>query len=235
MAVILENQEVGAQCHLVTLRGVTAGHAGQFVMVRIPGTLDPLLGRPITLFDVEGDVTRLLMRSVGRVTAMIKEMQALRELEVEGPYGNGFPLLDSDITLIGGGIGIAPLYLLAKEHRALYPHRRIRIYLGFKEAVILEKPYAAVADEVRVKIGGAITDDIDYSVDDIFYACGPTNMMRVIAQCAKERERKAFVSLENRMACGAGACLGCTQKTASGNKRACKDGPVFPAEEVFYE
>ena len=157
------------------------------------------------------------------------------EIEVTGPFGNGFPLEDADIVLIGGGVGVAPLYYLAKAHRAAYPDRKITVHLGFREKAMLTEEYSAVCDELILNIGGFVTDDVDYTMDATYYACGPTPMMNAAAVKAREANAKLYVSLENRMACGAGACLCCTCKTKSGNKRACKDGPVFPAEEVFYE
>ncbi|MBQ3108137.1 MAG: dihydroorotate dehydrogenase electron transfer subunit [Clostridia bacterium] len=235
MAKIVDNVKLEGGFSLMTLDGVTMGRPGQFVMVRPGKGLDPLLGRPISLYNADEEHTYLLYQKVGRGTEMLQELREGDEIEVTGPFGNGFPLEDADIVLIGGGVGVAPLYYLAKAHRAAYPDRKITVHLGFREKAMLTEEYSAVCDELILNIGGFVTDDVDYTMDATYYACGPTPMMNAAAVKAREANAKLYVSLENRMACGAGACLCCTCKTKSGNKRACKDGPVFPAEEVFYE
>ena len=235
MAKIVDNVKLEGGFSLMTLEGVTMGKPGQFVMVRPGKGLDPLLGRPISLYNADEEHTCLLYQKVGRGTEMLQELREGDEIEVTGPFGNGFPLEDADIVLIGGGVGVAPLYYLAKAHRAAYPDRKITVHLGFREKAMLTEEYSAVCDELILNIGGFVTDDVDYTMDATYYACGPTPMMNAAAVKAREANAKLYVSLENRMACGAGACLCCTCKTKSGNKRACKDGPVFPAEEVFYE
>ena len=235
MARILENKKLQGGFSLMTLAGVKQGKPGQFVMVRPGKGLDPFLGRPISLFDADRERTYLLYQTLGRGTALMENLLVGEQIEVTGPFGNGFPLVDSDIVLIGGGVGVAPLYYLAKAHRAVYPQRRITIHLGFREQAMLTAEYGDVCDELILNIGGFVTEDVDYTQDAVYYACGPTPMMNAAAVKAKEAGAKLYVSLENRMACGVGACLCCTCKTNGGNKRACKDGPVFRAEEVFYE
>ena len=235
MAKIVDNKKLEGGFSLMTLSGVKQGRPGQFVMVRATKGLDPLLGRPISLYNADEEHTYLLYQKVGRGTEMLQELRAGDEVEVTGPFGNGFPLEDADIVLIGGGVGVAPLYYLAKAHKAAFPERKITVHLGFREKAMLTEEYSAVCDELILNIGGFVTDDVDYTKDATYYACGPTPMMNAAAVKAREANAKLYVSLENRMACGAGACLCCTCKTKSGNKRACKDGPVFLAEEVFYE
>lgn len=235
MAKIVDNKKLEGGFSLMTLSGVKQGKPGQFVMIRATKGLDPLLGRPISLYNADEEHTYLLYQKVGRGTEMLQELRAGDEVEVTGPFGNGFPLEDADIVLIGGGVGVAPLYYLAKAHKAAFPERKITVHLGFREKAMLTEEYSAVCDELILNIGGFVTDDVDYTKDATYYACGPTPMMNAAAVKAREANAKLYVSLENRMACGAGACLCCTCKTKSGNKRACKDGPVFLAEEVFYE
>lgn len=235
MAKIVDNKKLEGGFSLMTLEGVKQGKPGQFVMVRATKGLDPLLGRPISLYNADEEHTYLLYQKVGRGTEMLQELRAGDEVEVTGPFGNGFPLEDADLVLIGGGVGVAPLYYLAKAHKAAFPERKITVHLGFREKAMLTEEYGEVCDELILNIGGFVTDDVDYTQDATYYACGPTPMMNAAAVKAREASAKLYVSLENRMACGAGACLCCTCKTKSGNKRACKDGPVFLAEEVFYE
>lgn len=236
MAVILENKPVLSGFSLLTLPFPRECAPGQFVMLRVPGGYDPFLPRPISVYDwAEGKLT-LLYQAVGRGTTAMAALLPGQEIEVTGPLGHGFPLLDADYVLIGGGVGIAPLYYLAKAHRRLYPARKRTIHLGFRETPLLEEEYRAAAEELQINIGGFVTDDVDFTREDAVYcACGPTPMMAAAAKLAKAAGAALYVSLEERMACGVGACLGCSIPTTAGNRRVCKDGPVFPAEEVFFD
>jgi len=234
MAKIVDNKKLEGGFSLMTLEGVTMGKPGQFVMVRPGKGLDPLLGRPISLYNADEEHTYLLYQKVGRGTEMLQELREGDEIEVTGPFGNGFPLEDADIVLIGGGVGVAPLYYLAKAHRAAYPDRKITVHLGFREKAMLTEEYSAVCDELILNIGGFVTDDVDYTMDATYYACGPTPMMAAGAKKAEATGAKFYVSLEERMAGGVGACLGCTVKTVHGNRRVCKDGPVFLSSEVLF-
>lgn len=235
MAVILENRRVEEGWYVLSLRGVQKGAPGQFLMLRVPGVLDPLLGRPISIFDVDLESTKLLVQVIGRGTKLFSTLMPGQQIDVTGPHGNGFPLPENDAVLIGGGVGIAPMYLLAKELRLRNPDRRITIQLGFRERPVLEETFASVADEIIVNVGGYVTDDVDFSQNATYFACGPTPMMEAAAKMARRTGVRLYVSLEKRMACGVGACYACTCETKSGNRRACKDGPVFEAKEVFYE
>ncbi|MEL7610424.1 MAG: dihydroorotate dehydrogenase electron transfer subunit [Bacillota bacterium] len=237
MAVILENRRVEEGWYELSLSGVPGGAPGQFLMLRAPGVLDPLLGRPISIFDFDAreGATKLLYQVVGHGTQLFSTLKPDQEIDVTGPHGNGFPLPENDAVLIGGGVGIAPMYLLAKELREREPQRRITIHLGFRERPVLEETFAEIADEIIVNVGGYVTDGVDFSQSATYFACGPTPMMEAAARLARRTGARLYVSLEKRMACGVGACYACTCATRSGNKRACKDGPVFPAQEVFYE
>jgi dihydroorotate dehydrogenase electron transfer subunit len=149
--------------------------------------------------------------------------------------------------MVGGGAGIAPLYLGAKQYKAA--GCTVDLYLGFSGAAFLTDAYQDCADRVTVKVGGFITDAIDPAGSgadtpyDALFTCGPEIMMRVLWEKCKACGvgGKLFVSLEAHMACGVGACYGCSRKTARGtslhvavgNKKVCKVGPVFPAQEVF--
>lgn len=232
MAVIVENVPLARDIYRMKLSGAPGGAAGQFVMLRVPGVLDPFLGRPVSLFDSEGDETSLVYQTVGRATALFSGLKSGQEIEARGPYGNGFPLVAGDAVLIGGGIGSAPLHLLSRALRAKEPARRIAVYLGFREEAYLENAFASYADEVRLNIGGFVTQDVDFASGAAYYACGPAPMLRAAARAADAAGARLYVSLEKRMACGAGACLGCSIKTPAGNRRVCKDGPVFDYREV---
>lgn len=235
-AAILENGLAEGGFYLMRLPFPTPCLPGQFVMLRLAGQLDPLLGRPISVFDWENRVVSLLYQPVGKGTKLLTQLRQGQGVFIQGPMGNGFPIAPGDATLIGGGVGIAPLYLLAKALKKQEPGRHIRIHLGFRERPALQTNYEAVCDELVLNIGGFVTDDVDFQpIGRTYYACGPTPMMRTAASRAKAKNATLYVSLEERMACGVGACLGCTCKTGGGNQRICKDGPVFLSGEVFLD
>lgn len=216
----------------------TQGSCGQFYMLHPNGlgTSDPLLGRPISIHDCINGNCSFLYRIAGKGTKLMEKLRPGDEIGAYGPYGNGFEPVDCDMGLIGGGIGIAPLYFLARTHRKLYPGRRIEAYLGFVEKPYMVQYFRAVADTVKVNVGGYITADVPFSKGNhiMYYACGPMPMMKAAKEAAERTDSALYVSLEEHMACGVGACLGCTCKTVKGNKRVCTDGPVFPASEVNF-
>ena len=218
----------------MTVRGLAAGHAGQFFMLRVPGALDPLLGRPISIcsYDTVTKETTFVYQTVGRGTAQFARLLPGQEIDTQGPYGNGFSLKPGRAVIIGGGIGTAPMLQLAKELRASEPVRKIEVYLGFREEAYLEKEFQRYASSVTRNIGGFVTADVDFTLDATYYACGPAPMLRAAAKAADEAQATLYVSLEKHMACGVGACLGCTCDTTGGRKRVCKDGPVFDYREV---
>lgn len=235
MAVIVENAQIASGIFRMRVIGAPLGRAGQFYMLRKPDALDPFLGRPISIFEANANSgeTTFVYHTLGRGTAMFSAMLPGQMIDAQGPYGNGFPLMDGRAVVIGGGIGIAPLYQLVKELRLKEPSRQIDVFLGFKEYAYLCEEFEKVADSVTVNVGGFVTQDADFSLPATYYACGPAPMMRAAARAARDAGAKLYVSLEKHMACGVGACLGCTCKTSGGNKRVCKDGPVFFFEEVF--
>jgi len=152
---------------------------------------------------------------------------------MEGPYGNGFPKVQGKIALVGGGAGIAPLYFASKILRSINTENIVDIYLGFSDTAILYEEYKNAADKLHVNVGGFIIDDIDPNEYDYVLTCGPKIMMQKLYEKCKGTKAKVYVSMENRMGCGIGACLVCSCKTINGNKKVCKDGPVFLGAEVF--
>lgn len=235
MAVVLENRKIIDDVFLIKLKGLT-GASGQFYMLKPnPGSNDPLLGRPISIFDADDLGLSFLYKAVGRGTRMLSQKRPDDQVEATGPLGSGFTHFDEDAVLIGGGMGIAPLFLLARERRLMFPSRSTKIYLGFSGDPFLGREFGAIADSVLVNMGGYITDDVSFEPNALYYACGPEPMLKAAAVMARTADSRLYISLESRMACGAGACLGCSIKTRIGNKRVCKDGPVFDAREVYYE
>ncbi len=238
MAVVTENREIARGIYSIRLSDAPTGLPGQFVMLRLG--LDPFLNRPISICDCEPEERSLTLtyQVVGRGTQKLASYQIGQTLDVFGPYGNGFPLERGAATLIGGGIGTAPLLLLARVLRANDPERQIRIHLGFREEAFLEWEFRRYTDDLQINIGGLVTGDVDFtgaagSTGGVYYACGPALMLEAAAQKAAQYDATLYVSLEAHMACGVGACLGCRIAGALGNRSVCKDGPVFPYQEVF--
>ena len=236
MAEIIKNEPIASGIYRMTVSGAPLGRAGQFFMLRVPGALDPLLGRPISICEIDANAgtTTFVYQTVGRGTAQFAKLLPGQQIEAQGPYGNGFPLKSGRAVLIGGGIGTAPMLQLAKELRASDPARKIDVYFGFREEAYLENEFPQYADSVTLNIGGYVVNDVDFALDATYYACGPAPMLRAAAEAAAAANANLFVSLEKHMACGVGACLGCTCQTEHGRKRVCKDGPVFDYREVLH-
>ena len=234
MAEILQNEQVSDDFYLMKVKKENQAAMGQFYMLRAWNEY-PVLSRPISVFDADPETVSFLYKVVGKGTEIFTKLKAGDEITLDGPHGNGFPEVKGKIALVGGGVGIAPLYLTAKTLKKLDPDTKVDIYLGFSGQPILTDRYEAVADQVKVNVGGFVTDDIDPREYDFILTCGPEIMMKVLYRKCRDLKAKApvYVSMENRMACGIGACLVCTCKTSKGNRRACKEGPVMLGNEVF--
>lgn len=240
MAVIVENVPVARDIYRMKLSGAPGGAAGQFVMLRVPGALDPFLGRPISLFDSEGDETSLLYQAAGRGTALFAGLKSGQEIEARGPYGNGFPLVAGDAVLIGGGIGCAPLQYLADELAAAGAH--VTAALGFRDfraaravgAFTIERLSVATEDGSVGRAGTVLhlLAALDVAPGTTVYACGPTPMIAAVQRWTFHEGLRGYVSLEAHMACGTGSCHGCVVDTARGKLRVCSEGPVFRLDEV---
>ncbi len=203
-----------------------------------------LLPRPISICEIDREkgTIRLVYRTAGKGTTEFAQLEAADTIEVMGPLGNGFTLEGKKAILIGGGIGIPPMLELAKQLNC-----EKQIVLGYRDITFLDqeflpygKVYIATEDGSRGTKGNVLDAIREQQLEaDILFACGPTPMLRGIKAFAMEKGITAQLSLEERMACGIGACLGCVCKTAETdhhsnvkNKRICKDGPVFYAQEV---
>ena len=230
MATVISNEAVSKDFYLLKVAGQFNGRMGQFCMLRAWGEY-PVLSRPISIFDCDEESISFLFKVVGQGTELLAQLKAGDTIDVQGPYGNGFPAVSGKVALVGGGIGVAPLYLTAKKMKE--QGNAVDLYLGFTDEALLQEQYEAVCDQLTVNVGGYITDDINPEEYDYIMTCGPHIMMKILAQKVKGTKAQLYVSMENRMGCGVGACLVCTCKTSGGNKKVCKDGPVFKAEEVF--
>ena len=236
---ITENTRIAPQIFRMRLAGdVSAFTApGQFLNIRIDGLY---LRRPISLCDLtEGELT-IIYKTVGEGTQRLSKMKDGEKLDVLTGLGNGYDLSTAGDKplLIGGGVGVPPLYYLAKQLRkeGKTPH----VILGFntKEEIFYETEFKALGCGVTVTTAdgsygekGFATDALpaDYSY---VYTCGPEPMLRAVYRASKTSGQYSF---EERMGCGFGACMGCTCKTVTGYKRICKDGPVLRKEEILWE
>lgn len=223
-------------------------HAGQFVHIRVPGHT---LRRPISICEVDRDrgTLRLVFETKGSGTEALSQLAVGGLMDVMGPLGNGFTLLEptANAIVVGGGIGTPPMLETAKHYA-----ENATAILGFRDAahVILDEEFDACGCDVRLATDdgsrghkGFVTDLLRTRLQeggaDILYACGPKPMLKAVAAVAKEFGVRCQVSMEERMGCGVGACLVCACEIARKNgdttyKHVCKDGPVFEAEEVVF-
>lgn len=236
---VLSNRALGDNFYLLETACPSGEppRAGQFYMLRAWGTY-PVLSRPLSVFDAPENRLVFLYKLLGEGTRLFSRLREGDPLTLQGPLGHGFPELGGNVALVGGGGGMAPLYLGAKQLKAAGAGRggcRVELFLGFSGIPFLTGEFEAAADRLTVKTGGFITDEVDPGRYDHILACGPEAMMEALfAKCeAAGAGDRLHVSLESRMACGTGACFVCSRKTRGGNKKVCKDGPVFPAREVF--
>ena len=225
---VIKNQHLNDDMYIMKVQGKFEGKMGQFYMLRAWDTF-PLLSRPISICDIDEEEITFLYKVFGEGTKIISKLQAGDEIKLEGPYGNGFEKVEGKVALVGGGIGIAPLYLVAKNIE------NCDAYLGFRNESVMEKEFKQVCNDVKVATNNKfVTDMINIEDYDYILTCGPTPMMKKLVEMTKDTNTKIMVSLENHMACGVGACLVCTCNTQSGNKKTCKDGPVFWGEDVIF-
>lgn len=236
---IAENIPLTETVRRMKLVGDTADitACGQFVNIRLDGLF---LRRPLSVCDRDGNVLTLIYKIVGKGTRQLSLMQPGEKLDVLTGLGNGYDLSlsGSHPVLLGGGVGVPPLYLLARE--LLTQGKQVSVVLGFNTAaeVFYEEEFRALGCQVTVTtadgsrgIRGFVTDAYpeEYTY---FYTCGPEPMLKAVWLTAKTQGQMSF---EERMGCGFGACMGCSCKTIAGYKRICKDGPVMKKEEILWE
>lgn len=253
MCSIISQKEIAESIYELTIKGKLAEEIkspGQFVHIKISDGLDPLLRRPISIYsyDKGNQLLTLIYRKEGKGTSMLAEKEPGMEIDVLGPLGNGFPVEETcegeTALLVGGGIGVPPLYELSKQLTA----KGIKVVhiLGFQtaSAVFCESEFVENGETYIATVDGThgmkgfVTDVItERSIQfDCMYACGPTSMLKALEQ--RFSDKKVYLSLEERMACAVGACFACVHKTPEGKegrtyKKVCSDGPVFRAGEVI--
>ena len=234
---ILSNEKIAKDVYKMVLEGDTQyiTGPGQFVNIKIS---DKYLRRPISVCDCDDSTITIIYKVVGAGTEEMSQMQAEESLDVLTGLGNGYDISKSKKPmLIGGGVGVPPMYMLAKK--LIEAGQKVTVILGFntKDEIFFEQEfkdlgadvYVATADGsygVKGFVTDAFVDDYDY-----FYTCGPLPMFKAVYE---KTTTSGQFSFEERMGCGFGACMGCSCKTKYGNKRICKDGPVLVKEEIIW-
>ncbi|MFH1489421.1 MAG: dihydroorotate dehydrogenase electron transfer subunit [Pseudomonadota bacterium] len=254
-AKIVFNREVNPETFLMGLKSAAIAREarpGQFVMVRVGSGMDPLLRRPFSVFGIEGDIFLILYRVVGRGTAVMADCREGERLSVLGPLGRGFEMPDAGFNalLVGGGMGVAPLFFLARKLG------KGKFMMGFGTSREVIRPDLKGALQVDVSIAtddgteghpGFVTDLLEDALgktprekaDLQIFACGPMAMLKKVAAKAMHHDIPCQASLEASMACGLGACQGCAVPASPREKKAyfhvCQDGPVFPADRLDWD
>ena len=238
---IKSNEQIAKNVYRMQLGGDTTGILpGQFVNIRVQGQF---LRRPISVCNIEQPLNNvepcltIIYKVVGVGTEAMSHLPVGTQLDVLTVLGNGYDLSKAgdEPLLVGGGVGVPPMYMLARQLREM--GKAVRVILGFntKDEVFYEEEFCALGCDVTVTtvdgshgVKGFVTNALD-GKQSYFYTCGPLPMIKALIQAAGTHGE---VSMEERMGCGFGACMGCTIQTTKGPKRVCKEGPVFPAEEL---
>jgi len=252
MCTVVSQTELAHSIYELTLKGELVqqmNEPGQFVHLKVSNSVDPLLRRPISIarIDKKSSEFTMIYRKEGRGTSLLAEKQTGDEVDVLGPLGSGFPLEETakgeTALLVGGGIGVPPLYELSRQ----LTDKGVTVIhvLGFqsKEAVFYEHEFSLLGETYIATVDGSygtkgfVTDVIAEKefVFTTLYSCGPTPMLKALE--TNFTDKKVFLSLEERMGCGIGACFACvchTKNDKDGHtyKKVCSDGPVFRAGEV---
>ncbi len=212
--------------------------SGQFVNIKLDGLF---LRRPISICDYDDETFTIIYKVVGKGTEAMAEMTPGTKLDILTGLGNGYDLslVGEKTVLMGGGIGVPPMYNLAKK--LIAAGKKIQVILGFNTAseVFYEEEFKALGCSVTVTtvdgsygVKGFITTPLEQMDYDYFCTCGPEPMLKAVYKATKTSGQMSF---EERMGCGFGACMGCSCKTITGYKRICKEGPVMKKEEILWE
>lgn len=250
-AKVIENLPLNRKNHLLTiepLQPTIEPTPGQFYMIETCNSLDPLLKRPFSYVRKTSRTIQFIFTVKGKGTARMKALKQGDEMQVIGPLGTGYPNPGKGCTplLIAGGIGIASLFPLSERLTSktcfIYGARCKNDLLMLNELERSGAHLIACTDDCSLGREGTVTDILTEFLASpssrgttyTIYACGPKPMLSAVAEIARSNQVKGFASLEENMACGFGACLGCAVQTVKGYKRVCKEGPVFPLEEIVW-
>lgn len=229
---ILNKEILTDEVFTLTFEGDFEGKPGQFYMLKVNEFQDPLLGRPISISDIDGNKIVFLIQIMGRGTKYLSNLRVGDKVGLLGPLGNGFNLTEGKTALLAGTAGIAPMLYLAKNLNTkpdLYVGYRSGEYYTDKFKDYVENIYIATEDG-SVGHKGYALDILDAEKYDKIYACGPMPMINALVK--KYPNANIEVSLEARMGCGVGACLSCNCKTKDGHIRICKEGPIIDGRDL---
>lgn len=249
---IVQHSEIARNIYELKVTGSITSEIqepGQFVHLRVTDGTDPLLRRPISICNVDVDTQMLTMiyRAEGKGTTLLAQKDAGQKIDVLGPLGHGFPINHiqegQEVLLVGGGIGVPPLYYLSKQLKSR--GARVTHVFGFqtKDVVFYEEAFQKLGPTYIATVDGThghqgfVTDVIkaeQLETFDTLYSCGPLPMLKALQTAYRDRD--VYISLEERMGCGIGACFACVCHTPEGEtsyKKVCSDGPVFKAGEVI--
>ncbi len=232
---IIKNEKIVDGIYKLTIEGEFEGKPGQFYMLKGCGN-DKLLPRPISIHDINEGSISFLYAACGEGTKEFVSLDKGDTLQIMGPLGNCFEeSYGKKIAIVTGGIGIAPINYLTKNLNA----SQIHVYAGFRDCLYglteIEKQVEGLiisTEDGSVGNKGYVTEGFDPEKYDTVLCCGPEIMMNKVIKMCLESNVEVFASMEKRMACGVGACLVCTCKTKEGNKRTCKDGPIFNGKDL---
>lgn len=234
-APVIANDQVAPDTFLLKVQGAFPAKPGQFYMLRAWG-INPPLSRPMSVFDRTDKLLSFLYVKQGQGTHLLARLLPGDKLVLFGPLGNGWTRQGNQIALVGGGSGIAPLFYAAKVFG------KVDVYLGFHAKPFLLRTFEQVAEQLYVSSEsgengqkGLINNVFQPHGYDTCYACGPCAMLEALRHPCQNAGVPLFVSLEERMACGIGACLGCMVRTTQGLRRVCRDGPIFRAKDVIWD
>ena len=246
---VKENIALNANHNLLTLNmpeGVPEPLPGQFYMLEVNRGSDPLLKRAFSLFKRTSEGFQVMYRIKGRGTSLLREMKTEDVLEVLGPLGTPYPppAVDQVPLVVAGGIGIASVFPFLQAHKGrafvFYGARTGDEILMLDELRVMSREVYISTDDGSMGTKGNIVDLLNNYLEAgspdiqrcVMYVCGPQLMLKAVSEVAASRGIATYISMEEHMACGLGACLGCVVKTRTGYKRVCKEGPVFNSEEI---
>ena len=237
---IIDNKALTASVYQMRLSGDTSAitASGQFVNIKLEGKF---LRRPISVCDCENGVLTLVYKVVGKGTEDMSRMKAGDRLDILTGLGNGYDLSPAGDRplLLGGGVGVPPMYMLAKQLRA--EGKQVSVILGFntRDEIFYEDEFRALGCDVTVAtadgsygVRGFVTGAMEGMDYTYFYTCGPEPMLKAVYSASATEGQFSF---EERMGCGFGACMGCSCKTVTGYKRICREGPVLRKEEILWQ
>lgn len=236
---VRENIQISQDIFKLVIEGECQGSPGQFYMVK-GWDKEPLLLRPLSINDIEDGRLSFLYEVRGEGTKLLSNLKKGDKIELLGPLGNGFDIdnIKGNIAIVSGGIGIAPLIYTIKSLR----NCNVDLYAGFRDSSYEIESLKDNLNKITISTDGGkeghegfITEVFNPKGYDMVLCCGPEIMMKKVVNMCHAEGVKVYVSMESHMACGVGACLGCTCKTKDGNKRVCKEGPVFLGEEVMID